>query len=353
MKTTIKLLSLILALVTIAALFASCAVKTTSSSEGDTDTDTDTDLPLDTLVLKIGDFEIDYEYYRYFFLTCKRSMENGDAEFFKKNPEKLEDLKADVLNELKYEASVISLANKYGVSVSDEDYLEIDSMIAYYDSMYKASYDMSFEEYAAMYYMTLNFYREFYAYNNCLSAYVYEHIADPANNLVPTPTQEDLDNAMNGYVRVKHILVSEPTEEEGEEEGTSDEKTGLELAEWICSELSAVTDYDARLERFNELEALYNEDEGMDDELGYYMTTGQMVEEFEKAAFSLEVGEVSKPTKSTYGYHVIFRLKPDNAYVEENMYPYYAANKIILENEETLTVTETDFYKNITIDSIK
>ncbi|KGP73583.1 peptidylprolyl isomerase [Pontibacillus yanchengensis] len=36
-----------------------------------------------------------------------------------------------------------------------------------------------------------------------------------------------------------------------------------------------------------------------------YISTGQMVLPFEKAAYNLEVGKVSEPVKSQYGYHII------------------------------------------------
>jgi len=39
-------------------------------------------------------------------------------------------------------------------------------------------------------------------------------------------------------------------------------------------------------------------------DLGYF-TKGEMVQEFEYAAFSMEIGQVSEPVKSEYGYHII------------------------------------------------
>lgn len=53
---------------------------------------------------------------------------------------------------------------------------------------------------------------------------------------------------------------------------------------------------------FEELAAKHSDCEGVD--LGYF-GKGKMVQEFEDVAFRLAVGEVSKPVKTAFGYHII------------------------------------------------
>jgi foldase protein PrsA len=63
-------------------------------------------------------------------------------------------------------------------------------------------------------------------------------------------------------------------------------------------------------EKFGKLARELSLDSGSakrDGNLGYF-GRGKMVKEFENTAFNLQVGQISEPTKTQYGYHVIKRL---------------------------------------------
>ena len=66
---------------------------------------------------------------------------------------------------------------------------------------------------------------------------------------------------------------------------------------------------------FADLVKKYSEDPGSAAKGGEYdgVVHGQMVPEFEKAAFSLKVNEISDPVKTTYGYHILQVLKHEQA----------------------------------------
>ena len=106
------------------------------------------------------------------------------------------------------------------------------------------------------------------------------------------PTEEELrsyfENDISAYeteeeIRASHILVQ-------------DEETASQILEELALGQS-----------FAELAKEYSTDTGTVDEggdLGWF-SRGQMVIEFEQAAFALEKGEISKPVKTDYGYHII------------------------------------------------
>lgn len=73
----------------------------------------------------------------------------------------------------------------------------------------------------------------------------------------------------------------------------------MEKAQIILSKIRSGED-------FNTLMVANSEDPGIkSNPKGYTFTRGKMVKEFEDAAFSLNVGEVSSLVETNYGYHII------------------------------------------------
>lgn len=63
-------------------------------------------------------------------------------------------------------------------------------------------------------------------------------------------------------------------------------------------------------EKFGKLAKEMSIDSGSakkDGSLGYF-TKGMMVKPFEESAFKLQIGEVSEPVKTEFGYHIIKRF---------------------------------------------
>ena len=67
---------------------------------------------------------------------------------------------------------------------------------------------------------------------------------------------------------------------------------------------------------FASLASEYSVDAGTKDQGGDldWFERGQMVSEFEDAAFALEVGEISEPVQTSYGYHIIKLIDQEAAY---------------------------------------
>ena len=76
------------------------------------------------------------------------------------------------------------------------------------------------------------------------------------------------------------------------------------------SEAIAILDKIKKGEKFGKLARELSIDTGSakrDGNLGFF-GRGKMVNEFETAAFNLQVGQISEPIKTQYGYHIIKRL---------------------------------------------
>ena len=76
------------------------------------------------------------------------------------------------------------------------------------------------------------------------------------------------------------------------------------------NEAITILDRISKGEKFGKLARELSTDTGSakrDGSLGFF-GRGKMVKEFETAAFNLQVGQISEPIKTQYGYHIIKRL---------------------------------------------
>jgi foldase protein PrsA len=98
---------------------------------------------------------------------------------------------------------------------------------------------------------------------------------------------------------VRHILLSVRTKD-----GKVDYAKSRTLADDVYAQLGDGGDFAALAKK-------YSQDPGSKDNGGKYtVNRGETVAPFEQSAFNLEVGELSRPVRTEYGYHLIEPIGP-------------------------------------------
>lgn len=130
-------------------------------------------------------------------------------------------------------------------------------------------------------------------------------------------TLEDLKEDVLSYLKVMKLLEPRLTATEEEivayfeaNKSYFDQPEQVEASHILVYEEETAKEVKRKLDEgadFAQLAAEYSKDTGnaqYGGELGYF-GRGEMVEEFEEAAFSMKVGEISDPVKTKFGYHII------------------------------------------------
>lgn len=106
---------------------------------------------------------------------------------------------------------------------------------------------------------------------------------------------------------------------------------------------------------FDEMMLAYGQDPGVEQNPnGYTFGEGQMVDEFYEGTRALEIGEISEPVRTSYGYHIIMRLPLDEEALGENRENYINTyvNQIKMdmleEVKESMPVTYGAYYEEVT-----
>lgn len=130
-------------------------------------------------------------------------------------------------------------------------------------------------------------------------------------------TKEDIKRDIINYLKIVKLLEPkiEITDEEmktyfEENKESFNEEEQVEASHILVADEATAKEVKEKLnagEDFAKLAKKYSTDTsnaGKGGELGF-ISKGEMVEEFENAAFSMNIGDISDPVKTDYGYHII------------------------------------------------
>ena len=198
---------------------ASCAGKKQDPKEDDGMAEL-----LRTVVLRLDGEPVTYETYRYYFYGIAANMTDGDLSRFKDDPALLAELREAVLDELKMERVLRSLAKEYGISITNENWAEVDRSIEELEYRYQTGLGISLEESVAQRYGTKDLLREMLAYGNYISDPVYDYIYNPKNGVIDR-SDEAVRAYFDKYNCVLHVLLTKS----GYETSANVEKTAKEL----------------------------------------------------------------------------------------------------------------------------
>ena len=232
----------------------------------------------------------------------KTKLKNGEEVAIKVNGE---NITADTLyNELREKYAKYVIINDidkkiFNTIYKDDEEIEnqVEEQYKYYESQYSQS-GSSLEEVIKNYgYKNVKEFKDELRLNIQRSKAVDDYLKD---NITDSEIQKYYDEKYSGQISAKHILIKVKSSDE--DEGLSDEDA-LNKAKDLINQLNDGAD-------FSELAKENSDDTGSASnggDLGYF-GKGQMVQEFEDAAYGLAVNEYTKePVKTSYGYHIILK----------------------------------------------
>ena len=239
-----------------------------------------------TVVMKIGDFDISLAEYEYACIsTLNQAMqmiyygygfEIFEDETFLANIQNAFDV------ELKMAPAILTKAAEKGIDLTDEEFFEKVSN-------------------------------------------VYDQLLEENGGSLDELLSEPLSPTMKAYLHFN--LIYSLYEKLAETYGSNDE--ALAKANEVLEKAKAGEDFDALITE-------YNEDPGMTSAVnGYYFTYGEMVAPFEETSFALADNEISGIVETDYGYHIIKKLPVDDEFKATTEYKnVYDSLSATLEGEE-------------------
>jgi foldase protein PrsA len=261
-------------------------------------------------------YEIPYEELRFVTMFYKDHLENKYGEGIWDDPATAEahrdELEELVTKNLNQNYLILSACRNLGVATEGKD---VDKYVNDQVKELKAAFETNaeYKKWLEEHWMSES-YLKFSVGVSFLESAIYYTLLDSDRFLYSQKNIGDFIEYVitsGDYVRTIHIYIENA---EGE-----DPAANLKKAEEASAILQGITDPDERREKFGDyIGSTLNDDFQSISGDGYYFTRREMDEDYENAAFDLEIGEVSDPVVSSGGTFIIMRLSPEEDYVIKN-----------------------------------
>lgn len=263
-------------------------------------------------------FDVPYEELRFVTMMYKDNLASKYGKDIWNDPAKTEEhraeLEAEVKDHLRENYVILSACRERGINLESD---AIDNYVEdQIDKLIQESFGGKTSEYRdwlTEQYMTDHYFRFSLKVNYCESALFYAMLDGGEFFYTKNNLEDFINYVLTGrdYARILHVYIRN-------EEGENPEANRQE-AENITRALRAVHNPDDRLRVMSQyIGSAVNDDMDMVSKDGYYFTYGEMNKTYEKAAFALEVGDVSDPVECSGGWFVLMRLAPEENYVMKN-----------------------------------
>ena len=261
-------------------------------------------------------YEIPYEELRFVTLFYKDSLETkygagiwDDPATAEQYREELETLVFENLNE---NYIILSACKNLSIPTEGKDIDEyVNNQIKQLVNSFPS--ETEYENWLAEHWMTEHYMRFSIGVSYLESAIYYALLDNDLYKYRQDNIREFMDYVefSGNYVRTTHIYIENVDGEDPAE--------NLAKAQDIYHALDNCASFQERLDLMNEyIGSTVNDDLQSVSGHGYYFTRGEMAEEYEAAAFDLEIGEVSEPVVCSGGNFVIMRLTPESEYITQN-----------------------------------
>ena len=222
----------------------------------------------------------------------------------------------DLYDRMKEHYSVSQLLDKIDTDLLEKIYPETDEMneevksnAEYYINMYKQYYNYTEEQFLqANGFSSYDAYIEYLKLDNRRKQYLDEYVEE---NLKDDEIQKYYDENVYGDINCQHILVETSSEDSSDSESKDDNKKlsdedAKKLAEEIITKINDGTSWD-------DIKKEYKDKVTFED-LGYQSWDSDLEDTFKDALKDMDDNSYSEePVKTSYGYHVIYRLDQKKA----------------------------------------